>query len=119
MTQTVETSKPKTATKAKQSPFFCYKKNVRKTAYRTPEYMSTEDWLLLEKVLNSSGHFDLLELVFCNESASEAFFYRIIGWPEGRHYMRDADYARYALEGLKRHEWPKLEQALKLYQAGK
>lgn len=75
-------------------PFFCNIKRVRKTAWDTPEYLSDEDWALAEAACLVAASDDLLALVYQSDANSEAFFWRLIGWPEGRCYMRSAEYAR-------------------------
>lgn len=69
-------------------PFFCRKKQCRKTAWETPEYLTAADLKLLEELdgVGSEGRFH--DVVFSSAARAEGFFYRVIGWPEGLSYMR-------------------------------
>lgn len=80
------------------SPFFCPIKQIRKSAWSTPEYLSDSDWALARAVGGAKSVQEFHNLVFATDANSEAFFWRIAGWPEGLHYMRSLAFA----EGV----WP-------------
>lgn len=78
------------------SPFFCPKKQIRKSAWSTPECLSESDWALARSLAKKTSAKEFHDLAFATEANSEAFFWRIAGWPEGRHYMRSISYAENA-----------------------
>ena len=102
--------------KKKDSPFFCYKKNCRKTAWNTPEYLSPEDWAFLDKVVDILEHKDgdtLFEFLWEDYQMGIRFFNHMIGWTEGDVYCRERRYVVItAFPGLVRHDLPKMKQAL-------
>lgn len=75
-------------------PFFCHQKNCRKTAARTPEYLSGTDWRLLRALIAvlEAGDMCGFDALLRRAGAARAFFHRICGWPEGlTYYMRGSD----------------------------
>lgn len=101
--------------KQKTSPFYCYKRMCRKTAWDTPEYMTPEDWATLKRFRDVivSKNLDAFMSLANNREAWSAFFNRMVGWPEGRVYCQDWEYARRTfLPSVGNHMLPKIEQAL-------
>lgn len=102
----------------KDHPFFCYKKNCRKTAWDTPNYLNKEDWENLNKiiqVIEDKDYYFLWYFTTTNKGA-EDFFNRVIGWPEGYNYCFNLSFCeKTAIHGLYKHELPKMKKALKEY----
>ncbi len=69
-------------------PFYCYKKQCRKTAWETPEYLTVGDLALLERLEGVQTEAEFHELAYASRETAEGFFYRVIGWPEGVRYMQ-------------------------------
>ena len=86
--------KKQTTTKRDEHPFFCRKKQCRKTAWQTPEYLTEQDWLTLKKVIDiiTSGDLGAFCCFVSNTKGSSDFFYRVIGWPEGYRYCQSYSY---------------------------
>lgn len=100
-------------------PFFCHVKGVRKSAWATPEYLSAADWQLAREALAAATPEDLHALLYTEPARAEVFFYRVVGWAEGRHYMRDIGFVRASgWAGLQRHAFPRLREALAARDAG-
>lgn len=99
-----------------ESSFYCYKTNQRKSAWNTPEYLSKEDWDFLRKVARVLKNWKpekLYNLLWSNPLLVRPFFNHTLGWPEGWVYCQDSDYCKLtAFPGLKRHNLPKMEEAL-------
>lgn len=85
-------------------PFFCARKRVRKSAWATPEYLSGADWELASAAARCASEEDFRRVVFATEDTECAFFWRVIGWPEGRGYMRFATPATHYWQGLVKRE---------------
>jgi hypothetical protein len=68
-------------------PFYCRRKQCRKSVWATPEYLSDRDWRLVEGVVSAftTGDRAAFEALLEGDGAA-AFFYRVIGWPEGLNY---------------------------------
>jgi hypothetical protein len=101
--------------KKKISPFYCYKKMCRKTAWDTPEYMAEQDWVTLRKFRNIIAAKNLESFMVLQDDQTEwnSFFYHMVGWPEGRTYCQDWDYARKTfLAGVSNHMLPQIDKAL-------
>ena len=99
----------------KQSPFYCYKRNCRKTAWDTPEYMTPEDWATLKQFRDAivSKNLDAFMALTDNREAWSAFFNRMIGWPEGAVCCQDSVFARRTFFPMvSNHMLPKIEQVL-------
>ena len=78
-------------------PFFCNKKNCRKTAWDTPEYMSEEDWAFLERaydIMLKKDYTAFLWLGFENPDMWRNLFNHMLGWPEGMVYCREIEYLK-------------------------
>lgn len=98
------TSTKKTPSKKKDDhPFFCHQKSCRKTAWNTPEYLSQSDRDLVAQLSQVTDAEQFADIVFefgvepiARKNHDEAFFWRIVGWPEGRHYMRNEEYRKWA-----------------------
>ena len=76
-------------------PFYCHRRNCRKTVVATPNYLSDSDWKLLERIVSMMLREDRAAFDALFHSATEAgsrranaeaFFYRMVGWPEGLSY---------------------------------
>lgn len=94
-------------------PFYCAKKGLRKTAWDTPEYLSQRDWELAREVAAVKSGEALAALVYSTPERTDAYFNRIVGWPEGRTYMRSADFVNdTAWPGFQRHQRPQLLAAI-------
>ena len=102
----------------KDSPYYCASKGCRKTVWNTPEYLTSEDWDFLKEIVRlakgGAGQ-DVFDLLWePPEKHTEAFFCRVLGWPEGHSYCRNNDYwLQTAFPGITRHSLSKLEKALK------
>lgn len=98
-------------------PFFCKKKQCRKTAWVTPEYMSQNDWLFLKQIidiLENGTAIQLYDLLWDkqNQTLTKNFFNHTIGWPEGHTYCLEESYVvKTAFAGLKTHDLPLLKNA--------
>lgn len=86
-----------------EHPFFCAKKMVRKSAWSTPEYLSASDRELARRLVDAHSYDAFASIVYERGLSAaerlghdEAYFYRIVGWPEGRSYMRDPAYGEWA-----------------------
>ena len=108
------------AKKVKTHPFYCYKRNCRKSAWKTPEYMEESDWLFLRKIVATLEQDDPKEFAdllddncFSHTNADyENFFNRAVGWPEGARYCTDREYVvKTAFRGIKRNH-PELKKAV-------
>ena len=113
-----------TGQKTKQSRFYCYKTNQRKSAWGTPEYMTDADWGYLQRVVDILKNGTGTDLWFWfwsveNQELTRNFFDKALGWPEGHCYCYDAHYCEVTgFPGLKgEHNLPKLEEALKKREA--
>ena len=98
----------------KQHPFYCYKKKCRKSAWDTPEYLSDEDWEFVRKAVLLDVE-QLFEMLWMKENAKlcEAFFYKVLGWPEGLTYCRNYGYwQNTAFPALEKHEFLRLRKLL-------
>lgn len=101
-----------------EHPFFCHKKQCRKTAWDTPEYLTEEDWGFAEefvRLVKTGDGQKAFDWIWDRDHVkhAEAFFNRVLGWPEGHVYCRENSYwLRTAVPGLLAHSLPKLEQAL-------
>jgi hypothetical protein len=105
---------------AKTHPFFCYKKNCQKSAWKTPEYLTSEDWELAERVIavleRNPESLKLFTVLYEDFSLGQAFFNRVIGWPEGFNYCRSLEYlGKTAIPSLTKHTLPKLKAAVNLH----
>lgn len=115
--------------KAKFHPFFCSIKGCRKNIKDTPEYLDNKkdadrlhsilhylrenDRTGFNKYLNSFTE-NITERGF-KETASEMFFYRVIGWPEGNRYYNEAsdNWQADLFEGFRRDYISEIEKFLK------
>lgn len=99
-------------TRQKNHPFYCYKKNCRKTAWQTPEYLNKEDWEFLRQILpliNINKGEEFYNFLYADINKAEIFFNRIIGWPEGFNYCKNIKYCqKTAIPGIIKHELNKL-----------
>jgi len=77
-------------TKHSDHPFFCHTKQVHKTAWETPEYLTEKDWRDLRIVVRLSVLKDLSGFIRFVNGESKDFFYRVIGWPEGFRYCQQS-----------------------------
>lgn len=81
-------------------PFYCHKKNCRKTVWETPEYLSKEDWDFAKEVVkylsmkSDEGRTKLYDFLWDrkNLKLTKDFFNHTIGWPEGFVYCQDSVY---------------------------
>jgi len=103
----------------KEHPFYCEKKQCRKTAWDTPEYLTDVDRMMIRQVvvlLNQDDADGLYSLFQSNRVASKDFFNRVIGWPEGKVYCENLRYVQLtAFRGLKRFDLPRLQKYLQDY----
>lgn len=113
--------------KTKFHPFFCYKKQCRKTAWETPEYLTESDWQFVEELIKAleakdKAAFDKI-LYFRPkgyphvkegyEDRDYIFFNRVMGWPEGKgYYCRMSSDNHTYFNGFFTHELPNLKKAL-------
>lgn len=82
-------------------PFFSYSKGCRKTAWETPEYLTTGDYEYIQDIiplLESNKIEELRTYMFptifdgdidsrrTRQEQTKDFFDRVIGWPEGNSY---------------------------------
>jgi len=88
----------------RKHPFFCDEKGVRKSAWETPECLSAEDWSLIAELREASTIEGLRAIIYRDSETSDAFYCRLIGWPEGLRYMRDDVYSQTT-------GWPALTRA--------
>lgn len=110
----------------KDHPFFCHNKRCRKTAWDTPEYLTIEDWEQVGKYIeyleaNCKEAFDsvlyfrpstrLVPLPEDYEERDFAFFNRIIGWPEGQRYYKNAS-SDFYFKMIARKDLPLLKKAV-------
>lgn len=75
-------------------PFYCFKKNCRKTAWDTPEYLTNIDWANLRdviKIIKKKDFNDFWSFVVL-APGSKDFFNRVLGWPEGWVYSQNVVY---------------------------
>lgn len=101
--------------KKKTSPFYCYKKMCRKTAWDTPEYMTEQDWVTLRKFRDIIASKNLKAFMALLDDQTEwaSFFHHMVGWPEGRSYCQDWDYTRRTfLANASGHLLPNIDKAL-------
>ena len=77
----------------RKHPFFCEGKGCRKSAWETPDCLSAADWSLIREIRHASTSETFTKIVYRDSKTTDAFFNRVIGWPEGEHYMRDEGYA--------------------------
>ena len=101
--------------KVKESPFFCYRKMCRKTAWDTPEYMSKEDWDFLQQVYDILLKKDVGAFIALQSDPIKwkALFNRMLGWPEGDGYCLKYDYVVKAfMPGVGKHMLPDIKMAL-------
>lgn len=104
--------------RVKDHPFFCFKKQCRKTAWDTPEYLTVEDWAFLREILpyiEKGDPDDVYRTLFrtARYSQTEGFFYRVLGWPEGLNYCHNIGYlTKCGLPMIRKNNLPKLLQAL-------
>lgn len=98
----------------KSSPFYCHKKNCRKTAWETPEYLTEEDWKMVRGALAALEAGDLDAFLLAIKPDPDSFFDRILGWPEGYQYMwRGTSKAQiFHFSCLKKHEEARLRNSL-------
>ncbi len=97
------------------SPFYCYKKMCRKTAWDTPEYMTEQDWVTLRKFRDiiASKNLEAFMALLDDRTGWKNFFNHMVGWPEGEVYCQDWDYARRTfLANASNHMLPKIDKAL-------
>lgn len=103
--------------------FYCAKKQCRKTAWDTPEYLTEEDWEYAEKVLKvlDKGTADkLYDVLWKDEKLAKRFFNQTMGWPEGYVYCQDHDYVKRTAFGcLKGKSGEKLKAAVEKRKASK
>ncbi len=102
------------ARKKDDHPFFCTKKQIRKTAYDTPEYLTAQDIDTLDKLVGILERHDVgaFHELARDPERKEGLFYRILGWPEGLSYCYDYRYCEItAIKGLIQHELGKLKEA--------
>ncbi len=83
-------------------PFFCVVKKIRKTAWDTPEYLTELDRALIARLVTVKTADEFCDVVYelstpkIDRVGHDAgFFYRIVGWPEGRAYLQNAEYANW------------------------
>lgn len=90
--------------KIKSHPFFCHEKGCRKTIKETPEYLNNKiDIIFLREIHLFLITNDRLGFNNClreftgkitesnfKEEIMDLFFNRVIGWPEGKTYYREA-----------------------------
>lgn len=77
------------------SSFYCPKKQCRKTAWDTPEYLTEVDWAFVERAIFFLKNVDKSGLYFAfksNPSAARSFFHSAIGWPEGLSHCNSLSY---------------------------
>ena len=100
----------------KDHPFFCVKKNCRKTAWDTPEYLDDDDWTFAKEcvdILESGAGFQFYTFLWKCPTQANNFFNHIIGWPEGYNYCNDRRYTELtAVVGLRNHTLAKLKKAI-------
>ena len=86
--------------------FFCGIKNCRKTWRNTPEYLTLEDWNLLEGLRTAKTEEEFYDMLCAADREDKelvnAFFDRVISWPEG--YL----YYFYGPEGYRKYAYPSL-----------
>lgn len=80
------------------APFYCAKRKTRKSAWETPEYLTNSDKTLIKLLFEVRSATEFADLVYEHRTPvdqrhgyAEAFFYRVIGWPEGRSYMATSE----------------------------
>jgi len=108
--------------KKTEHPFFCNKKNCRKTAWDTPEYLSEDDWKAIEGFVNIALTMNAdkaFEFIW-SLTDTKSFFYIVLGWPEGLNYCQSSSYwANSAFPGIVKHTLDKLQNALNLHNSSK
>lgn len=79
-------------------PFFCKIKGIRKSAAETPEYLLESDKELIKRLSTVESAIEFVDVVYETLTPTEervgyadAFFNRVIGWPEGRSYMATSE----------------------------
>ena len=102
------------STKREDHPFYCYAKNCQKSAWATPEFLSEQDWSIVEAMIGALEAGDEPRLLAVVRPNAEAVFYRIMAWPEGRQYYAWGSEAARAFyfPGFVLRELPKLRTAL-------
>lgn len=109
-------------------PFFCLTKNRRKNIKDTPEYLDNkQDANHLHSILNylrendRAGFNEYLNNSTGNitesgfkETVSEMFFYRVVGWPEGKRYYLEVNdsWQETLFEGFRRDYLIEIEKFL-------
>lgn len=98
-------------------PFYCWAKQCRKTAWDTPEYITDVDRMMMRQVLvllNQDDADGLYSLFQSNRKATEDFFNRVIGWPEGFAYCNEMKYvSTTGMRMIMKYDLPKMEEYLK------
>lgn len=80
--------------KTMQHPFFDYEAGCRKSAWDTPHHLSPTDWQAAQGLVEAakSGSDFLNYLQGLNSHQKDALFYRVLGHPEAKHFMRDHEW---------------------------
>lgn len=77
----------------KQHPFFCIKKQCRKSVFETPEYLTDYDLETVEIYTSCLKNNDLDWFYnLAHSDRAEGLFYRILGWSEGWSYCSSYKY---------------------------
>jgi hypothetical protein len=98
------------------SAFYCKKKGCRKSAWETPEHLTSEDRGLVSGAVKSiKAGLDPFA-AFLEDLPKEkydAFFDRVIGWPEGKTYWRNVSPTGkgFYYTAIVKHNLPKLLEA--------
>lgn len=111
----------KVSKKTKEHPFFDYEANCRKSAWDTPRHLSEADWQIAQELLSASDtESDFLDyLLRLGSEEMEALFYRVLGHPEAKHYIKSHEWVLQTYyPGFVRHTREKLQQAVLSHQAG-
>lgn len=97
-------------------PFYCHRKELRKSAWNTPECLKPSDWdlaagLALATSQGMAAFTGFLSLLRHQERY--ALFNRVLGYPEGFHYSRSSQWVEQTFfPGLVRYQLPLIRKAL-------
>jgi hypothetical protein len=109
-------------TSEESSSFYCAEKQCRKTAKDTPEFLTEEDWIFVEKVVGFLENRDANGLYFAfknNAALARSFFHAAIGWPEGLSYCSSLSYFEATGFRCIARVLPELKEAIAKHRNGK
>ena len=96
------------------SSFYCGEKRCRKSAWLTPEYLTPDDWKNTRDAVAALNAKDMsaFNTILRRPGYKEAFFYRVIAWPEGARYYYQAHKPINYFNMIVQHVLPKLKLAM-------